>query len=198
MRTDIRKFGQLDQDWIILGYLNQKRNGFFVDIGCGPPCILSNSARLEMDFGWSGIAIDIRKENDHYTWQDHRPNTKLIIQDALSIDYESLFDSELINNNQHNDIDFLSLDLEPPQLTMDLLYKLPWHKWKPKVIAFETDSYRPDGEKRDKDTIDFMHSLGYSLRAKLYPRLEHLLLSNCECQDHIYVRHDIVLSETNR
>ena len=194
IRTDIRKFGQLDQDLIVLAYLNQKKNGLFVDIGCGLPCLLSNSARLEQDFGWSGIAVDIRKENDHCSWDEHRPNTTLIIQDALSIDYESLFDATF----QHTEIDFLSLDLEPPQLTMDLLYKLPWHKWKPKIVAFETDSYRQGGEKRDKDTIDFMHSMGYSLRAKLYPRLEHLLLSDCGCQDHIYVRHDIVLAETNR
>lgn len=194
MRTDIRPFSQLDQDILVLAYLNFKRDGLFVDIGCGPPTVLSNTARLEKDYGWSGIAIDIRSENDHTSWSD-RKNTKHIVQDATTIDYHKLFDEHFGDN----DIDFLSLDLEPPHLTMDVLYKLPWDKYKPKIIAFEPDSYRDDsGVQREKDAIGFFHKLNYSLRAKLYPRLNDLLLSNCRCQDHIYVRYDVLLTETQR
>ena len=194
MRTDIRPFAQLDQDIFVLAYLNFKRSGYFVDIGCGPPLLLSNTARLEKDYGWSGIAIDISDENDYTSWSD-RKQTKHIVQDATSIDYAKLFEEHFGDN----DIDFLSLDLEPPQLTMDVLYKLPWDKYRPKVVAFEPDSYRDDaGIDREKDTINFFHGLRYSLRAKLYPRLNHMLLSDCRCQDHIYVRHDVILSETNR
>lgn len=194
MRTDIRSFAQLDQDIFVLAYLNFKKNGYFVDIGCGQPNLLSNTYRLEKEYNWSGVAIDIKSENDHSSWSD-RVNTKHIVADATTIDYSELFEQ----NFGDNDIDFLSLDLEPPQLTMDVLYKLPWDKYRPKVIAFEPDSYRDDnGTQRENDTIDFLHKLRYSLRAKLYPRLNDLLLTNCRCQDHIYVRHDIVLAETNR
>lgn len=193
MRTDIRKFGQLDQDRIILAYLNQKHDGTFVDIGCGQPFTLSNTALLEKEFGWSGIAIDIMDIPDCDSWSN-RPNTKLIISDALNIDYESLF-NDFFGDRE---IDFLSLDLEPPELSFRVLEKLPFDKWKPKIIAYETDSYRDNGEQRDKEAIEFMSNLGYSLRAKLYPRLEHLLIGNHGCQDHIYVRKDVVIAETNR
>lgn len=194
MRTDIRPFAQLDQDIFVLGYLNFKCNGTFVDIGCAQPNLLSNTARLEKYYGWSGIAIDIKLENDHTSWSD-RINTKHIIQDATTIDYAQLF-GEYFGDNE---IDFLSLDLEPPQLTMDILYKLPWDKYKPKVIAFEPDSYRDNnGPQREKEAIDFFHKLNYSLRAKLYPRINDSLLSNCRCQDHIYVRYDVLLAETQR
>jgi hypothetical protein len=155
--------------------------------------VLSNTALLETEFGWSGIAIDIAENNDHNRWSD-RPNTKLIIQDALSIDYENLF-NEYFNGQE---IDFLSLDLEPPEITFSVLEKLPFHIWKPKVIAYETDSYRDGGNDRDKQVIEFMSKLEYSLRAKLYPRLEHTLNNNTDCQDHIYVRKDVIIAETNR
>lgn len=194
MRTDIRPFAQLDQDIIVLSYLNFKRDGYFVDIGCGAPTLLSNTARLEKDYNWSGIAIDINNENDHTQWSD-RTNTKHIVQDATTIDYNTLFKEHFGDK----DIDFLSLDLEPPQLTMDVLYKLPWDIYRPKIIAFEPDSYRDDnGPNREKEAIEFFHKLRYSLRAKLYPRLNNMLLTNCRCQDHIYVRHDVILEETNR
>lgn len=194
MRSDITRFGQLDQDWIVLAYLNHKKNGTFVDIGCGPPCYLSNTARLEKEFGWTGIAIDIKKETDCWTWND-RPNTTMLVHDATKLDYKELFEQYFSGV----DIDFLSLDLEPPSLTFEVLKMLPWSQWKPKVIAYESDSYRDDQcLQRDMEAQQFMRGMGYSLRAKLYPRLPQLLLQNCECQDHIYVREDIIYSETRK
>lgn len=192
-RTDIRPFGQLDQDRIILAYLNQKTNGKFLDIGCGPPVLNSSTALLEKEFGWSGVAIDITEQTDTTEWAS-RPNTQLIISDALAIDYENLCE-KYFNDCE---IDFLSLDLEPPEITFKVLKKFPFHKIKPKIIAYETDSYRDNGKQRDIETIGFMRGIGYSLRAKLYPRLEHLFLSDCDCQDHIYVRVDVLIAETNR
>lgn len=193
IRTDIRSFAQLDQDRLVLAYLNQKKDGKFLDIGCGTPILNSSTALLEKEFGWSGVAIDITKQTDNIDWTE-RPNTTLIIADALSLDYEKICD-EYFHNQE---IDFFSLDLEPPEISHQLLQKFPFHKNKPKIVAYETDSYRDGGEQRDSETIQFMHSLGYSLRAKLYPRLQHLFLSNCGCQDHIYVRTDILIAETNR
>jgi hypothetical protein len=192
-RTDIRPFAQLDQDRLILAYLNQKRNGKFLDIGCSTPLLNSSTFLLEKEFDWSGVAIDIEKQTDTTDWNS-RPHTELIICDALSINYEELCDKYFTDQ----EIDFLSLDLEPPEITFEILKKFPFHKWKPKIIAYETDSYRDGGEQRDYETISFMQNLGYSLRAKLYPRLEHLFLSECGCQDHIYVRADVLILETNR
>ena len=192
MRSDITRFGQLDQDLIILAYLNGKKNGTFIDIGCGSPCYLSNTARLEKEYGWTGVAIDIKKENDCWTWND-RPNTTMITCDATKLDYQELFNKYFTGI----DIDFLSLDLEPPVLTFDVLKILPWSEWKPKVVAYESDSYRDNGcLQRDIEAQNFMRNMGYSLRAKLYPRLQHLLLKECECQDHIYVREDVIYNET--
>jgi len=49
---------QLGQDLWVLQVLNKKRGGFFVDIGAGDGVEISNSLRLERDFGWNGIAIE--------------------------------------------------------------------------------------------------------------------------------------------
>lgn len=192
LRTDVRRFGQLDQDLIVLAYLNGKKHGTFVDIGCGPPCYLSNTARLEKEHNWSGIAIDIKKENDCWTWND-RPNTKMIVGDATLLNYQELFNQYFAGI----DIDFLSLDLEPPPLTFQVLKLLPWSEWRPKIIAYEVDAYRDaDCLANESETQKFMIDMGYSLRAKLYPRLSNLLLQPCECQDHIYVRLDVIYNET--
>ena len=38
--------------------LKQKHGGFFLDIGAGDGVEISNTLRLERDFGWHGIAIE--------------------------------------------------------------------------------------------------------------------------------------------
>jgi len=49
---------QLNQDLFVLKKLNQKRNGYFVEVGACHPIKLSNTYRLEHDFDWRGLLIE--------------------------------------------------------------------------------------------------------------------------------------------
>ena len=154
-------FSQIGQDLYVIELLKYKTNGIFVDIGCHMPKHISNTYLLETQYGWSGIGIDIEEstEPSGEKWDSLRPNTKLIINDALSIDYLSLFQEYKIPNI----IDYLSIDLEPPQLTLECLFKIPFDHYRFNVITFETDAYRGGGEQRKSISREYLQNLGYVL-----------------------------------
>ena len=191
-RPDIQAGSQIEQDRIVLALLNGKRFGTFVDIGCGTPIINSNTFLLETEYGWSGIAVDCAPQRDGWCWEDRRAS-RYIVADAMTLDYARLFEEEFADR----EIDFLSLDLEPPAITHQLLFALPWQRWRPHVIAYEADAYRdPEAAAREQEAAAFLRSMGYSLRARLYPRLDHLLTQDVLCQDHIWMRADTLRQQT--
>lgn len=166
---------QLSQDQIVLKLLNNKTDGFFVDIGCAEPIKLSNSYAMEKYFNWRGIGVDILDADDETgSWKIIRPQTHHVVKDALQINYEELFKKY----NCPEEIDYLSLDLEPPELTLECLFKIPFQKYKFKVITFETDEYRPNGEHRRDVSRSYLQKYGYRLYTSL------------NLQDDIYVHAD--------
>jgi FkbM family methyltransferase len=54
----IKTYSQIGQDTWLLSYLNNKRNGFFVEAGAGDGIRLSNTYLLEQDYGWTGICVE--------------------------------------------------------------------------------------------------------------------------------------------
>lgn len=59
---NIRPYAQLKQDIKILELLNQKTNGYFLDIGCANVQRFSNTYLLETEFNWNGLCVDPRPE----------------------------------------------------------------------------------------------------------------------------------------
>lgn len=164
MNTNIEFTSQIGQDQIVVQLLNQKKNGIFVDIGCAGPKKLSNSYTLEKYFNWSGIGVDIEDQTDDTgKWEIIRPNTVHVINDALDLNYDDLFKKY----NLPKIIDYLSLDLEPPELTLDCLYKIPFHNYTFNIITFETDEYRTGGEERVQKSRKYLTNLGYVLHSSL-------------------------------
>lgn len=51
-------YSQIGQDEKLISRLNNKRNGFFVDIGANDGTIFSNSKTLEESLDWDGICIE--------------------------------------------------------------------------------------------------------------------------------------------
>jgi FkbM family methyltransferase len=49
---------QLQQDTRVLAYYNNKRNGFFVEIGASDGIELSNTYQLEKRYEWRGICVE--------------------------------------------------------------------------------------------------------------------------------------------
>lgn len=155
------RISQIGQDYYVIESLKQKTNGVFVDIGCSTPKYISNTYLLETQYKWTGIGIDIEElqEANGDTWSQLRPNTHLIIRNALDINYLELFQQY----NMPKIIDYLSIDLEPPELTLQCLFKIPFHEYKFRIITFETDAYREGGNTRKQISRKYLQDFGYKL-----------------------------------
>ncbi len=129
----------IQQDRFVAETLNFKTNGFFVDIGCNHYKDISNTYFFEKNLNWRGLAVDIN-EGWRNEWSVHRPNTHFIGQDATTIDYQSVLE----NVNAPNIIDYLSIDTEPPEISLKCLKKILEASFKYRVITFETDYYTGD------------------------------------------------------
>jgi hypothetical protein len=134
-------FSQIGQDIFVINVLKQKKNGIFLDIGGGEPVKINNTYLLEKNYNWSGISIDNEKEYKVLWDNSNRNSDNFLIHDALTIDYDSLI-SDILIKNKTDRIDYLSMDLEPPQITLEVLLKFPLDKCRFSVITFEHDLYR--------------------------------------------------------
>ena len=164
---------QIGQDIFVVETLKEKRNGVFVDIGGAHPKRINNTYLLEKNYCWGGISLDIGPpwhpwwydlqnltvEKYIKLWNDER-DTPLIICDALKQNYYELFKKY----NMPEVIDFLSLDIEPPQSTLECLKILPHSRYKFRVICFEHDNYL------ETTTMEpsrrYLSELGYNLARK--------------------------------
>jgi len=164
---------QIGQDKLVLELLKNKTNGYFLDIGAHAPEHLSNTYVFEKEFNYKGMGIDIDSTFEK-NWLERRPNTKFIIADAVTLDYKKIFQE----NNVPKVIDYLSLDLEPPQVTLDCLLNLPFDDYKFNVITFETDYYR------DQSTRDISRKF---LRGNGY-----FLINELSQQDDVYINIDLI------
>jgi hypothetical protein len=167
---------QLGQDAIVDRFLKGQRNGYFVDLGACWFDNMNNSIFFEKERGWKGIAIEY---DDKFTpgWKEHRPNTMHIVQDATTVDYQKLFD----DYGMPKMIDYLSIDLEPPEVTLQCLYKVLEADYDYKVISFEVDYYR-NTEVRDTSRKLLWHC-GYVLTGEVLDRGYHI--------DDMWVHHSI-------
>jgi hypothetical protein len=172
----MKKYSQCGQDLLVLKYLENKNNGFFLDIGCGYPITINNTYLLEEDYNWNGISIDIDDmgEPNGLKWCDRK--SIHVINDALTIDYSKL----LKEYNAPKIIDFITMDLEPPSLTFELLYKIPFDEYSFNFIAFETDEGRDGGEHRKITSREYIKSKGYHL------------LGNLGGQDDLYINNNLI------
>jgi hypothetical protein len=171
-------YSQIGQDRLVLKYLKNKQNGSFVDIGCGYPKYINNTYLLETEFNWDGISIDLNMytEEDGLIWNDCR-NTKLILNDALTLNYSSIFKESNLPIN----IDYLSMDLEPPDLSLECLFKIPFDEYTFNIITFEVDKNREGDIKRIEESRNFLMSKGYTLIGSI-----------CSGQDDIYLHNSLI------
>lgn len=139
---DFRSYSQARQDLFVWLCSGRKECGTFVDLGAGHPENGSNTKALE-ERGWRGILADIA------TWEDlstSRAGGNVVLADALDGDT----DAEILKlAGDSGEIDFLSLDLEPPMLTLQRLATLPLDRVTFAIACVEHDLYRdPTGSIR--------------------------------------------------
>lgn len=160
-------YSQIGQDLFVIEILQEKRNGIFLDIGGAWPVYLNNTYLLEKNYGWNGVSMDLEAVYDT-DWKKSGRNSTFLVQDALTADYNNIID-ELLKNNNTDRIDYVSIDLEPPIITLEALRKLPLNKYRFSVVTFEHDMYRSDpGHNYDqlytlKESREIFTKNGYKL-----------------------------------
>lgn len=153
-----KNYSQVFQDLFVLSMLNGKKNGTYLEVGAGPPFWGSNTALLEKMFDWTGIGIEwleeLKKQHDA-----ERKNLVLQIN-ALTADYKSILDKLADENGI---VDYLQLDCEPSAITYEIMTKIPFDKYKFRVITYEHDHY-VDVSRTFRDmSRTYLQNLGYLL-----------------------------------
>ncbi len=156
----MKTYSQIKQDLFVIEKTNGLKNGLFVDIAAGHPTSINNTFLLESEYSWDGISVEI---DSSFNGEWKARNSKYINADAFSINYKSEFDLLLKKYNIKNKkMNYLSLDLEPPELTNKLLHFLPLQEYKFDVITYEHDLYRV-GDIFKNDARKYLESIGYKL-----------------------------------
>jgi tetratricopeptide (TPR) repeat protein len=155
-----KNFSQVYQDLFILSMLKGKRNGQFLEIGGADPWSGNNTALLETEFGWNGVSIEFN-EKFIENYKSARPNTKVLHQNALTINYKKLLSEHFTGNV----IDYLQLDIEPAKNTYECMLKIPFDEYKFAVITYEHDYYADVTRTYREKSREFLKSKGYVLVA---------------------------------
>ena len=128
-------YGQAAQDLFVVS-LPRIGDGSFVDLGAGDPERNSNTVLLERVFGWRGVLADIATRDSLVR---DRSSENSIFGDAFDADV----DAAIVRlAGDVGVIDYLSLDLEPPELTLRRLCSLPLDRVRFGVVTCEHDLYR--------------------------------------------------------
>ena len=152
-------WSQSMQDIFVMSMLDGKRNGVYVEIGADQPRVISNTYLLEKDFDWSGISFEL--DADKVAFFNTIRKNKCLCEDATLYDYKSLFQK----SNYPKQIDYLQLDIDPAEGTLNALKVLPLDDYRFSVITYETDVYSSGADIQDEQ-IEILESHGYQLVAK--------------------------------
>jgi len=155
----VENHSQSMQDLFVLSVLDGKKNGTYVELGADRPRVISNTWLLESEYDWMGVSFEIDPIKVDY-FNTIRRN-KCICEDATTFDYKFLFEER----NYPKQIDYLQLDCDPPQVTLECLNKLPLDDYRFSIITFETDLYA-GGHAVQKEQWEILCSLGYKRVAK--------------------------------
>lgn len=146
-----------------LRFCDDKRNGFFVEIGASDWKTNNNTYFLEKEFGWKGLAIDIQK---HFCDEYNKNRVSSCIHgDAMSCNWDKYFEE----NNVPKRIDFLQIDIDmnPKYANLLALINLPLSRYRFSTIVLEHASVLDKSlENMKKIQHEILYSYGYKLVAE--------------------------------
>lgn len=132
-------------------FVNNKNEGFVLDIGCKNP-VIGNNSLLLLQNGWKGIGIDITDYSNE--WKKY--------SDVYTFVKANATDCESIKNTMSNlpkIIDFLSLDVD--ENSMKSLECIDLDTFKFRCICIEHDYYIRNESLR-KPQRNLLESKGYT------------------------------------
>jgi len=135
----VNNYSEIGQDKFVYDILKGKTGGTFLEIGAHDYIISSNTYRLEKEYNWFGIGVELNPDFKE-GWLKNRTNSKFILTDAKTLDYGKLFQE----HNMPKIIDYVSIDIDPPVNTLAALIQLlkTSKEYRFNVITFETDYYK--------------------------------------------------------
>ena len=153
-------YSQSLQDIFVLSILDGKQNGTYLEIGADDGISINNTYLMETEYNWTGLAFEWLKPGwSRYVEQRKNP---CLCEDATKADYAKL----LKEYKFPKQIDFLQVDIEPAQQTLDALKAIPHNEYRFSVICFETAIYLGQDSHVQQEQIEFLKSLGYDLISK--------------------------------
>ena len=152
-----------EEEWCIRDFFNDRRDGFFVDVGANDYKVTSNTYYLDTVLNWKGIAIEPQKQFEA-DYVKYRPRTKFVsffVSDASN----QLAKMYLVNKSSliaSGSRDFTekvgekAKEVEVPTIMLnDLLdsegvkkidfMSIDIELWEPKALAgFDVERFRPE------------------------------------------------------
>lgn len=153
----VHNYSQIYQDMFVLSALEGKEFGTYLEIGSADPKYGNNTYILETEFYWTGVGIEFNPSLVS-VYEQHRKNP-VICKNALEVDYEKVLSDLAVDGV----VDYLQLDCEPSEVTFEIMTKIPFDKYKFRVITYEHDDYIDIDKKYKRLSREFLLSKGYKL-----------------------------------
>jgi FkbM family methyltransferase len=152
-----------EEEWCIRDFFNDRRDGFFVDVGANDYKVTSNTYYLDTVLNWKGIAVEPQKQFEA-DYVKYRPRTKFVsffVSDAsnqLAKMYLVKKSSLIASGNRDftETVGEKAKEVEVPTITLnDLLdsegvkkidfMSIDIELWEPKALAgFDVERFRPE------------------------------------------------------
>jgi hypothetical protein len=153
----------------VINVLNEKKNGYYVELGAFHSKKGSNTWLLENGFNWSGVSLEVVPDYAK-EFNSNRKNP-CVLHDATTFDFRKYFEE----NNFPKQIDYLQVDMDAgydklgnevggSALCLQGLINLPLSTYRFTVIQFEHDcmnNYKNTIERDAQRAV--LSSYGYKL-----------------------------------
>jgi len=126
--TEKKLYSQFDEELVIRDFFQDRRGGFFLDVGASQPVENSTTYYLEKHLGWSGIAIDALIDYQA-AWVVTRPRSEYLVYlvtdhaGTMETFYKSVH-RELSSVKKDRDFEGVTLDSEAIQVETTTLDKV--------------------------------------------------------------------------
>lgn len=148
-----------------LRFSDDKRDGYYVEIGSSHWKKDNNTVFLEQEFGWKGIGIELQ-EGFVKEYNENRTNP-CVQGDAMSFNWDKYFEE----NNFPKQIDFLQIDIDhkPTYANLFALLNLPLSRYRFNTIVIEhAGNLDPELARMREIQSQILHAYGYKIIAKGY------------------------------
>jgi FkbM family methyltransferase len=152
-----------EEEWCIRDFFNDKRGGYFVDVGANDYKVTSNTYYLDTVLNWTGLAVEPQREFEA-AYAKYRPRTKFLSffvsdqSNQLAKMYVLKKNSLLTSGNKEftEQLGEKAKEVEVPTITLtDLLdaegvkkvdfLSMDIELWEPKALAgFDVERFRPE------------------------------------------------------